>query len=67
MGFGLTICRFLSGKLGSRELSWFIFTYYYYIKVFGTVGRGFKSLLFSVIVNEPLTEIHMSKLFRAVQ
>lgn len=50
MGFGLTICRLLSGKLGSRELSWFILLIIIAFKVFGTVGRGFKSLLFSVIV-----------------
>jgi hypothetical protein len=36
-------------------------------KVFRTAGLGLKSLLLYVIVNEPLTEISMSKLFRAVE
>ena len=68
MDLDLTICGLLSGKLQSRELSWFIYLIIIItFKVLGIVGRGFKSLLFSVKVYEPLPEIQLSKLIGAMQ
>ncbi|HEX5976267.1 MAG TPA: hypothetical protein VFY68_03265, partial [Nitrososphaeraceae archaeon] len=56
--------------IGQASISGVVVVYLLIIitfKVLGIVGCGFKSLLFSVKVYEPLPEIQLSKLIGAMQ